>query len=668
MVNWFINIGKPYKLPEMAEIHQTGSEEIAVSDYRVTLLGTPGVYQNGELVHFPYRKAEGILYYLCVEKNASRDELVSLFWGSCDEDSGRQNLRQALFQIRRCLGEDIVILQGRNGLKLNQRRSVRTDWDAPDPEFALSRERLLDFFYLKDCPEFDAWVEKKREQQISRSLSYIENQLKDPAVYRDAARLQRLIDIWQFWKPWDEEMVLTGMKCFAQAEKYDLGLRLYQEYNKRLQDDLAEVPSHAAELLYRTLLHRKKVSSLRKPSARANFFGRMTEVQYIDERIFWFLNGESTISVVIEGEEGVGKTMLMQQIFEMNYGSSVLQLASHCYSAEERFPLKAWRDLFVQLENLCATGILQLSDSSLGLLSALLSRRIAEEDGDGTWASVALINGVLGLFKELVKQWKIVLYFDSLQWMDSVSQRLLQRIMIEFGNDQVFLIATCRTDEKKHIRGLLLALQERNIITSLPLSSFSEEETCAIIREVLQLSEDSSSDAHELFLRTEGNPLVLMETLNVIRQEGWKKDCPLPRIDMLIQLRLDRLTPQQRRVLDALSIHFEHANLEDLEILVGIPPMELIELLDQLLTAGFIVEQPWGSGIVYKFKHQFYKDYVHQNLSMGKRRLWHRTVAEFYDKKKTGDRWRILLPYTIRHYEYGGDPERAEALRDLQVQ
>lgn len=239
--------------------------------------------------------------------------------------------------------------------------------------------------------------------------------------------------------------------------------------------------------------------------------------------------------------------------------------------------------------------------------------------------------------------------------------------MIEFGNDQVLLIATCRTDEQKNILGLLLALRERNIITSLPLSPFTEEETAAVICEALQNPGTSNTpDTHELFLRSEGNPLVLMETLSVIRQEGWKKGLPLPRLDMLIQLRLNRLDAQQRRVLDALSIHFEHANLEDLELLTGISSKEQIELLDQLLAAGFIVEQPWGSGIVYKFKHQFYKDYVYQNLSMGKRRLWHAAVAEFYDKQKTGDRWWILLPYTIRHYEYGGNPKRAEALQKLQ--
>ena len=67
-----------------------------MSDYQVTLLGIPGVRKDGKIVRFPYRKAEGIFYYLCVEKTTNRDELISVFWGGSDEASGRKNLRQAL--------------------------------------------------------------------------------------------------------------------------------------------------------------------------------------------------------------------------------------------------------------------------------------------------------------------------------------------------------------------------------------------------------------------------------------------------------------------------------------------------------------------------------------------------------------------------------------------
>jgi len=643
-----------------------------VPGYQVKLLGVPSVTDSGKPIRFPYRKAEGIFYYLCVEKNTNRDELVSIFWGSGDEEAGRKSLRQALFQLRRCLGDDVIVLQGRNDLKLNTRAGIQTEWELSDAEFALCRERFLDFFYVKDCPEFEDWVDKKRDQQISRSLDYIKAQLKAPVVCHNAILLHRLIDTWAYWKPWDEEMILTGMKCYAQAEKYDLGIQLYHEYVKRLKRDLDEEPSHRVEVLFRTLLHRKEVSLMRRTDQKDHFFGRMVELQTIDERIFLFLNRERTKSIIIEGEVGVGKTALMQQIFEMNRGTGILELISHCYGAESDVPLRAWRDLFKQLEYLCEEKKLQLSENSMRTISLMLSGTAAEDQdivrsGDGEHVSyAALENGCLELFRELSGQWRIILYFDSLHWMDTVSQRLLQRIMIELGNSEVFMIATCRIDGKQAVRGLLLALSERAIITSLTLSSFTEAETEEVINDALRGSHDLAVDCHEIFLRTEGNPLVLMDTLNMLRQEGWNYKSPLPRIDMLIQLRLERLTPRQRKVLDALAVHMVHADLEDLEILTEMNPMELIEVLDELLSTDFVIEEMLRETVIYKFRHQFYKDYVYQHISMGKKQLWHRAVAELYEGKKGEARWRVLLPFAIQHYECGGDLESANRLRQLQ--
>ena len=41
---------------------------------KVHLLGRPYVEVNGKRVNFPYKKAEGFFYYLCVKKNATREE------------------------------------------------------------------------------------------------------------------------------------------------------------------------------------------------------------------------------------------------------------------------------------------------------------------------------------------------------------------------------------------------------------------------------------------------------------------------------------------------------------------------------------------------------------------------------------------------------------------
>ena len=529
----------------------------------------------------------------------------------------------------------------------------------------------MDFFYLKNCPEFEDWVENKRQLQISKNLNYFKAQLKDHSVYR-VSQLRRLIDTWKYWKPWDEEMVTTGMRCYAQAEQYDLGIQLYNEYAKCLRRNLEEEPSYAVELLSRTLSHRKKVSLRRKMDHKDYFYGRLTELQYIDERIFRFLSNEPSKSVIIEGEVGVGKTAMMQQIFEINRDMGVLELVSHCYSAESKVPLRAWKDCFNQLEDLLYTRKINISESSTKVISLIQTVVVADNletvrGGNGeNFSYMALEKEILNLLKELACQWKIILYVDSLHWMDTFSRRLLQRIMIELGNRQIFMIATCRINEAKNIRGLLVALNERHITTTLPLLCFTEAETEEIMEDVLRDGRDTGIDAHEVFLRTDGNPLVLMDTLNMIRQEGWKDGSSTPRINMLIQLQLEKLSNQQRKVLGALSIYLKQADLEDLEMLVEMERMELIEVMEYLVLNRFVTEQTFRNNIIYKFKHQFYKDYVYRHLSLGKRRLWHHDIAEFYEKQKDGERWQVLLPFTIRHYEYGGDMKRANALRNRQ--
>lgn len=157
-------------------------------------------------------------------------------------------------------------------------------------------------FYLKDCPEFEDWVEEKRNQQTARILRELKVQLEEPSAVRNPERIRLLIDTWKHWSPWDEEMVLTGMRLYGQAEKYDWGVKLYQEYARRLKEDLDEEPSHQAEVLFQTLLHRKEVSSLRSQTSKEAFFGRLAEIQAVDEQIFLFLSNEDARSVIIEGE------------------------------------------------------------------------------------------------------------------------------------------------------------------------------------------------------------------------------------------------------------------------------------------------------------------------------------------------------------------------------
>ena len=66
-----------------------------MANIKVYLLGRPYVEMDGERVNFPYKKAEGFFYYLCVKKTATREEIISVTFGErTNENVGRKTLEK----------------------------------------------------------------------------------------------------------------------------------------------------------------------------------------------------------------------------------------------------------------------------------------------------------------------------------------------------------------------------------------------------------------------------------------------------------------------------------------------------------------------------------------------------------------------------------------------
>src|SRR5216684_4124431 len=70
---------------------------------------------SGPAIALPTRKAQALLAYLALPPGRAhpREKLAALLWGGIREESARASLRQALFSIRRALGEcaDAVLRQ-----------------------------------------------------------------------------------------------------------------------------------------------------------------------------------------------------------------------------------------------------------------------------------------------------------------------------------------------------------------------------------------------------------------------------------------------------------------------------------------------------------------------------------------------------------------------------
>jgi TolB-like protein len=89
-------------------------ENVPPGKFALSLLGRFELTGPEGGVEFASRKAAGLLAFLAcaAPEQQGREKLTDLLWGSHFETQARQNLRQALYVLRRVLGEDSIVNSG----------------------------------------------------------------------------------------------------------------------------------------------------------------------------------------------------------------------------------------------------------------------------------------------------------------------------------------------------------------------------------------------------------------------------------------------------------------------------------------------------------------------------------------------------------------------------
>ena len=132
----------------------------------VTMLQTPSVTLDGVPVSFPFKRADALLYYMLVRRSATRQELISLLWESCDEATGLKNLRNTLYTLKKTLGGDFLLSPQKSLVVVNSAWEVDCDYDrfTQQGDFSAYRGPFLQGFAVKHAFSFDEWLDRTREK------------------------------------------------------------------------------------------------------------------------------------------------------------------------------------------------------------------------------------------------------------------------------------------------------------------------------------------------------------------------------------------------------------------------------------------------------------------------------------------------------------------------
>jgi predicted ATPase len=268
------------------------------------------------------------------------------------------------------------------------------------------------------------------------------------------------------------------------------------------------------------------------------------------------------------------------------------------------------------------------------------------------------------LFRESQAQ-PVVVHFDDLHWIDGETQALLDGLVESMPTARLLLLVNHRP-EYKH--GWSTKTYYRQIRLDPLLPASAEEVLAALLgpdprlRPLTQL----------LIERTDGNPFFLEESVQSLVEtkalEGTRGAYRLTKaptrleipatIQAMLAARVDRVRPDDRRLLHTASVIGKEIPFALLEAVVSIPADELRSSLGRLQAAEFLYETRLFPDLEYTFKHALTHEVAYQSLLKSSRQQYHQRIAEVL----TSQFWEVVetQPELLaHHYTEAGLSEQA---------
>ncbi len=288
--------------------------------------GGLSVTQAGEPVTgFISNKVLALLLYLAVTRHAHRrDALAGLLWGEMAEADARNNLRQALSNLRKLLGAYLVITRTTVAfcpappfsLDVEQFERLWRDFEkggaitALEEAVSLYRGEFLAGFYLHDAPAFEEWMLARRERCRSLALHalhiltehYLHHRRYGQAI--DSATRLLALDSWR------EETHRQLMLALVRSGQHSAALAQYETCRRILEEELGVAPSAETTALYERIRAAGDLPRHNLPAPTTALIGREEEMACIQA----WLSDESSRLLTIGGPGGVGKTRLALQV------------------------------------------------------------------------------------------------------------------------------------------------------------------------------------------------------------------------------------------------------------------------------------------------------------------------------------------------------------------
>jgi DNA-binding SARP family transcriptional activator len=653
---------------------------VATAELEISLLGSPRVQRAGAPVSFDTRKATALLAHLALaERPRSRDALCELLWPGRDPEHARGALRRTLSALRKAIGEewvdaaaDSVALRDGPGLELDVRRfrSLTSDAAAPTDLAAaveLFRGELLEGFGLRDSPEFDAWQVYEAEtlrRELSAALARLVAALAERADHtRAIPYARRWLELDPLHEPAHRELI----RLYALAGDRAAALDQYRACVRTLSRELGVPPVEETAALFEqvsegTLAPVSGPPPVRRPAAAPSelpLVGREAELEAL--LAAHRAAGRDGRLVVIEGEAGIGKSRLARELIGSVRDGGGNVLATRCHDDEAGLPYGPIVELLAEALRSATPELTdeipaqRLADASL-LLPELWSLRPelpAPVSLSAPGARARLLEGIAAILGAACHGTEPgLLFVDDVHAADEATLDVLGYLGRRLHGRPLLLGVSWRSEgvpPGHRLRRLATELSRDGAATVVALGRLDQDEVAALVREARP---DARPELERrVFIESEGLPLFVAEYLAALGAgEDAAADSIPAEMRSLLGARLGSLAAMARQMLETAAVIGRSFELDTVRAASGRSDEEAVEGLDELVGSGLVRELS-DPEPAYDFTHDKLRELVYDEITLARRRLLHRRVAEAISRAPGHERAALVA----QHLRLAGD-------------
>jgi class 3 adenylate cyclase/tetratricopeptide (TPR) repeat protein len=404
------------------------------------------------------------------------------------------------------------------------------------------------------------------------------------------------------------------------------------------------------------------------------FVGRDGELGRLRETLEKARAGQGQI-VAVSGEPGVGKSRLFWEFTHSHrtHGWLILESSPVSYGRMTSYlPVSDLLKTYFGIEDHDdkrrirekVTGkILTLDDSLRGTIPVFLglldvSTDEVEQDTDPRERRRRTLDALKRLLLRESQVQPLLVIFENLHWLDGETQAFLDSLVESLPAARMLLMVNYRP-EYTHGWG------SKSYYTQFRIDPLQPESADELLQAILGSDAALAPLKKLLVSQTEGNPFFLeecvqslVETGALVGDRGQYRMAKAvetlqmpPTVQAVLASRIDRLEPEDKRLLQAASIIGKDVPFALLDAIAELPEEALRSGLLRLQSAEFIYETMLFPALEYTFKHALTHDVAYGSLVTGRRRSLHARVVDALERlyaDRLGEQVERLAHHAVR--------------------